>query len=183
MDTPSKALAAVAVLLSLGMAASTQADSARTEVMRQYLLERQYQSQTQRDSDQAQSGVDQSAGNQAQTRGHQLSQQQGGVDVGALVSGGYQPQAGGGGFNWQFVPQSNVAHIEGDNAGVVQLTNINASNGSVHIGDVNQGNLYNSQIGNNQQGGQSGDSASAQTNQQRQQGDSQAASLDRDSSS
>ncbi|WP_210397883.1 hypothetical protein [Motiliproteus sediminis] len=176
MDTQNKALATALALWLVGPA---QADEARSEMTRQYLLDRQYQSHQQRESEHAlQSGVDQGAGNQAQTQGHQLSQQQGGVEVGALVSGGYQPQAGGGGFNWQFVPQSNVAHIEGDNDGVIQLTNINASNGSVHIGDVNQGNLYNSQIGNSQQGVQSGDSTSAQSNQQRQQSDSQAASQD-----
>ncbi len=139
----------------------------RQAMMRQYLMEQSYRHTGQQGS------------NQGGAQGHQLGQQQGGVAVGALVgSGAYNMAPPAGGRSLQFAPQSNSLTIGQDNYAPVQLSNIAASNGSVHIGDVNQGNMYNSQIGNNQSGEQLGDSSNQQVNDQSQQAASQTGSSD-----
>lgn len=154
----------------------------RQALTRQYLMDQQYRSSQQQLDEQRDysSGVGQAAANQGQARGHQLGQQQGSVSVGSLVTE-HNSDSGqtGAGFNWQFAPQSNALRVDGDNNAPIQLSNINANGGNIHIGDVNKGNLYNSQIGNNQHGSQGGDSANLQSNDQQQQADSQVSSSDR----
>ncbi|MEH6470100.1 MAG: hypothetical protein V7752_02510 [Halopseudomonas sp.] len=159
---------------------SSQAN--RQALTRQYLMDQQYRSSQQQQDEQRDynSAVGQAAGNNGQARGHQLDQQQGGISVGSLVTEQNSDNAPAvGGFNWQYAPQSNTLSVEGDNNAPIQLSNINANGGNIHIGDVNKGNLYNSQIGNNQHGSQGGDSANVQSNEQQQQADSQVSSRDR----
>ncbi len=163
----------------------SNAISNRLSLTRQYLMDQQYRSSDQRLNEQRaySSGVGQGAGNQGAASGHSMSQGQGGVSVGSLVSesrgDSYAAQPGRPGNYWQFAPQSNELTISGDNYAPVSLSNINANGGSIHIGDVNKGNLYNSQIGNNQTGMQGGDTANNQSNSQQQKADSQTSSQDR----
>lgn len=158
-----------------------QAAQQRQAMMRQYLMDQSYRhsSAHMEQSRDYGSSVGQGAGNQGGDQGHHLGQQQGGVGVGALVeSGAYVtgPAVGSSGF--QFAPQSNQLSVGGDNYAPVSLSNIAASNGSVHIGDVNQGNMYGSQIGSNQSGEQLGNNSSQQSNQQGQQSAAASASQD-----
>ena len=100
---------------------ATEAERRRA-ITHRYLMDRQY-----RDANShAQSAVGQQAANRGAAYGHQLSQQQGGVEVGALVSGSTTGQHAGSG-NLQFAPQSNSLTLHGDNYGGIQLSNINAN--------------------------------------------------------
>jgi len=163
-------------------ASVTMTREQRLALTRQYLMDRQYQSQSQQQQENRdyRSAVGQEVGNRGQARGHTLDQQQGGVSVGSLVNESGRDASGApqGGVSWQYAPQSNSLMLGGDNYAPIQLSNVNANGGNVHIGDVNKGNLYNSQIGNNQQGGQDGDNVNAQSNSQQQQADSRSGSQD-----
>ncbi|WP_421863384.1 hypothetical protein [Motiliproteus sp.] len=188
----------LSVLLALPVAADSGVNNTNTQnidnsvsieqqrrlaLTRQYLMDQQYRSSEQTLNEQRGYGssVGQAAGNSGQAQGHQLDQQQGGVSVGSLVSESDTSHQGGGaagGLNWQYAPQSNTLMLGGDNSAVIQLSNINANGGNIHIGDVNKGNLHNSQIGSNQYGNQAGDTVNAQSNSQQQRADSQASSRD-----
>ncbi|MCV6590420.1 MAG: hypothetical protein OIF57_15570 [Marinobacterium sp.] len=164
-------------LLMLSLAASTTSarawaqqfddqrqDLLRQSVLRHYLMQQHYQSH---DQHQQMDNRHQQAMNHGGDLGHRLNQQQGAVEVGALVeSGAFVSGPPVGGQSFQLAPQSNTLQVGGDNFAPLQLSNIAVSNGSVHIGDVNQGNLYNSQIGSNQSGEQLGNSNSTQVNDQ-----------------
>jgi len=187
MRRASTALLLLSGLLSMANAAHSAeqagelSERQRQAMMRQYLMEQSYRHADQQMEQERQYGSStaQQGSNQGGAQGHQLGQHQGDVGVGALVgSGAYNMAPPAGGRSLQFAPQSNSLTIGQDNYAPVQLSNIAASNGSVHIGDVNQGNMYNSQIGNNQSGEQFGDSSNQQVNDQSQQAASQTGSSD-----
>ncbi len=159
--------------------------STRLNLTRDYLMNQQYRNADQRLNEQRgyASAVGQGAANQGSASGHGMSQHQGGVSVGSLVnestSDSHNSAAAGGGRHWQYAPQSNHLSIGGDSYAPISLSNINANGGSIHIGDVNKGNMHNSQIGNNQSGLQGGDSVNSQSNSQQQKANSQTGSQDR----
>lgn len=181
ITTPLLLVLCMSPLLEAAELPAHQQAQQRQALMRQYLMEQSYRHADQY-MDQSRhygSSVGQGASNQGGDLGHQLDQQQGDVSVGALVgSGAYVNAPPPGGSSFQFAPQSNSLSVGGDNYAPVSLSNIAASNGSIHIGDVNQGNMYNSQIGNNQSGEQLGDSTSQQINDQGQQAGSLTGSND-----
>ena len=154
--------------------------NSRTKLTRQYLMDQQYRNSDQQLNQQRgySSGVAQGAGNQGAASGHSQQQGQGDVNVGSLVSETHGDSQSGGGPHWQYAPQSNALSIGGDSYAPISLSNINANGGSIHIGDVNKGNLYNSQIGNNQHGAQGGDTVNSQATSQQQEASSQTASQD-----
>lgn len=159
------------------------AEQQRLALTRQYLMDRQYLDSRQRLDEQRQysSGVGQGAANSGQAQGHRMDQSQGDVSVGSLVSesNSYSEYGQPGeGLNWQFAPQSNSLSVGGDNYAPINLSNVNANGGTVHIGDINKGNLYDSQIGNNQYGSQGGDTRNSQANGQQQDATSGAGSHD-----
>ncbi len=159
-------------------------NSSSTELTRQYLMSQQYRKNNQQLESMRSysSGVGQGAGNQGGAAGHSMNQNQGSVSVGSLVTETHsdsQRGSSGSGSYWQYAPQSNSLSVAGDNYAPVSLSNINANGGNIHIGDVNKGNLYNSQIGNNQYGTQGGDVANSQSNSQQQKADSSTASVDK----
>ncbi|WP_027857760.1 hypothetical protein [Marinobacterium jannaschii] len=154
----------------------------RAALLRQYITEQRYRHADQHLSQQRdyQSAVGQGASNRGGARGHGLEQQQGDLAVGGLVQGGgVGSELPDGSSSFQFAPQSNTLTVGQDNYAPVQLSNIAASNGAVHIGDIYQGNMYGSQIGNNQEGRQLGDSSNQQINDQDQRAASDSGSQDR----
>ena len=145
------------------------AERQRSQMLRQYITEQRYRHADQHLSQQRdyQASVGQGASNSGGAQGHSLGQQQGDLGVGALVNGGrIGSEIPAGASSFQFAPQSNSLTVGQDNYAPVQLSNIAASNGAVHIGDIYQGNMYGSQIGNNQEGRQLGDASNQQINDQ-----------------
>ncbi|MEH6626436.1 MAG: hypothetical protein V7739_08325 [Motiliproteus sp.] len=162
----------------------TISNSSSTDLTRQYLMSQQYRKSNQQleSNRNYSSGVGQEAGNQGAATGHSMNQNQGSVSVGSLVTETHsdsQRGASGSGSYWQYAPQSNNLSVAGDNYAPVSLSNINANGGNIHIGDINKGNLYDSQIGNNQYGAQGGGVANSQSNSQQQDADSSATSSDK----
>jgi len=161
-----------------------QAEQRRALMLRQYITEQRYRHVDKHLSQQRDyhSSVDQGASNSGGAQGHSLGQQQGDLAVEGLVSGSrIGSDLPDGSASFQFAPQSNSLTVGQDNYAPVQLSNIAASNGAVHIGDIYQGNMYGSQIGNNQEGSQLGDSSNQQVNDQSQRAASGSGSSDRTS--